>query len=101
MRTLALGGSVVFVWLLLVGGLAGLTSKRLEQAARDLLASQEELARVTERKKADEQFKTLVESAPDAVIVTDKESRIFLVNAEAERLYGYSRNELIGAKARR
>lgn len=44
-----------------------------------------------------EQFRQLLESAPDAMIVADMTGKITLVNACTERLFGYSRRELIGA----
>jgi len=41
-------------------------------------------------------FRDLVESAPDGIIIIDKEGRIELVNTQAERQFGYPRHELIG-----
>jgi len=41
-------------------------------------------------------FRALLEGAPDAMIICDGEGRIVLLNAEAERLFGYAREELIG-----
>jgi PAS domain S-box-containing protein len=38
----------------------------------------------------------LVEAAPDAMLVVDERGRIVLVNAQAERVFGYPRAELIG-----
>lgn len=37
-----------------------------------------------------------LESAPDAMIISDKTGRIILVNAQTERLFGYSRDDLNG-----
>lgn len=44
----------------------------------------------------DATFEGLLESAPDAIVIVDTEGRIVIVNREAERLFGYSRQELIG-----
>lgn len=41
-------------------------------------------------------FRTLLNSAPDAVLIADNDGRILLANAETERLFGYSRDELLG-----
>ena len=43
-------------------------------------------------------FRDLLESAPDAVLVTDSQGAIQLANAQAELLFGYRREELIGQK---
>jgi PAS domain S-box-containing protein len=43
-------------------------------------------------------FRDLLQSAPDAVLITDDQGRIQLVNTQTERLFGYRRNELIGQK---
>ena len=43
-------------------------------------------------------FRELVDAAPDGVIVCDQEGKIVLVNAEAERMFGYGRDELRGQR---
>ena len=42
------------------------------------------------------EFQTLVESAPDALVMIDERGRIALVNHQTEVLFGYSRQELLG-----
>src|SRR4051812_28828516 len=44
--------------------------------------------------ESDLPFRDLVDAAPDGVVVADQLGRIVLVNAEAERMFGYARDEL-------
>lgn len=58
---------------------------------------------ITARKQAEKalresyiKYQELLESAPDAIIVSDRDGNITLVNAQTEAIFGYSRRELIG-----
>jgi len=53
---------------------------------------------ISERKKAEERFRLVVESAPNAMILVNKEGTITLVNNQTEKLFGYERKELIGVR---
>jgi PAS domain S-box-containing protein len=52
-------------------------------------------------RKAEQKFRSLLEAAPDAMIISSAEGEISLVNSQAEVMFGYSREELIGRNIRR
>jgi PAS domain S-box-containing protein len=62
----------------------------LVRAAR-LSERQAEIVRASEAR-----FRAVLESAPDGIIITDRAGRMVLVNAQAEALSGYTRDELLG-----
>ncbi|HEY6970579.1 MAG TPA: PAS domain-containing sensor histidine kinase [Candidatus Angelobacter sp.] len=41
-------------------------------------------------------FRKLLEAAPDAILEVDNEGRIVLINESADRMFGYTREELLG-----
>ncbi|HEV8690943.1 MAG TPA: PAS domain S-box protein [Ideonella sp.] len=59
-------------------------------AVRDIADRQEA------RKKADRQFRDLLESAPDAMVIVNEQGRIVLVNSQTVALFGWKHEELLG-----
>jgi PAS domain S-box-containing protein len=51
---------------------------------------------LVKRALAEEGFRLAVDAAPSGMVLADSDGRIVLVNALAEKLFGYSRDELVG-----
>jgi PAS domain S-box-containing protein len=51
---------------------------------------------VTDQQRVSTLLTSVVEFSPDGAIMVDHDGRIVLVNRETERLFGYSREELLG-----
>ena len=51
---------------------------------------------VTEQKRAEEKFRLAVEASPSGIVLVDCEGKIVMVNTQTEKMFGYSRAELIG-----
>lgn len=51
---------------------------------------------ISERWRADERFRMVVEAAPNAMVLVGRMGLINLVNTQAELLFGYAREELLG-----
>jgi two-component system sensor kinase FixL len=51
---------------------------------------------ITKRKEAEEQFRLVLDAAPNAMIMVNKDGQILLMNKRVESLFGYTRDELIG-----
>ncbi len=51
---------------------------------------------IAERKQAAGKLRGLLEGAPDAMVIVDRDGHIVLVSGQTERLFGYTRAELLG-----
>ena len=65
--------------------------------AGELVGVSEVSQDLTERKQAEERFRLAVEAAPNAMIMVDGQGRVVLANHQAEQLFGYGREELLGS----
>jgi PAS domain S-box-containing protein len=99
------------LWLLLVN-LAGLaliivvavisvvaTRRRSgRELARSESRGDELQATMEQRRKTEQKFKEMLEAAPDAMVVVNQSGEIMLLNLQAEKQFGYRRDELVGQK---
>ena len=61
------------------------------KAAEQALRESEQRYSAGERR-----FRLVVEAAPNAMVMLDRTGKIVMVNAQTERVFGYSRGELVG-----
>lgn len=51
---------------------------------------------ITEKRKAEEKFHSLLDSAPDATVIVNEQGLIQMTNTQTEKLFGYTRDQLLG-----
>jgi diguanylate cyclase (GGDEF)-like protein/PAS domain S-box-containing protein len=50
---------------------------------------------ISERKRAEQRLRLVIEAAPNAMLMVNRQGRIVLVNSQAVKLFGYPRGELL------
>jgi diguanylate cyclase (GGDEF)-like protein/PAS domain S-box-containing protein len=78
--------------------LASVTFTALRDPSGDLLEVSEISRSITARKESEARYRGLLEAAPDAMVVVNQNGEIVLLNAQAEKQFGYCRDELAGQK---
>jgi PAS domain S-box-containing protein len=75
----------------------GQLEERVVERTAELATANESLrAEMERRERSERNFRGLIDAAPDAILVIDSDGRILKANAEAERIFRYSRDELLG-----
>ncbi|MDK9712601.1 MAG: PAS domain S-box protein [Sulfuritalea sp.] len=74
-------------------------AERMEKQAAQLEEQQVEMeAQQAELLETENWFRSIIESAPDGMLVADAAGQILLTNPEAEKIFGYEPGELVGGQ---
>ncbi len=68
----------------------------LKALSRQVVTLLELRRNIHERRLLGERHHLVLESVANAIVMVDAEDRVVLVNAQAEKMFGYSRSELLG-----
>ncbi|MHB8605338.1 MAG: PAS domain S-box protein [Thermoplasmatota archaeon] len=80
-------------YIALVGAISALLAA---QGTREAAARGELRVRVQEARTAENRFRGLLDAAPDAIVIVDRDERIAMANRQTEAVFGYTREELVG-----
>jgi PAS domain S-box-containing protein len=80
--------------------MASVTLTALRDAAGKLRGFSEISHDLRENKESEAKYRGLLEAAPDAMVVVNQSGEIVLLNVQAERQFGYRRDELLGQKVK-
>jgi PAS domain S-box-containing protein len=80
--------------------LASITLTALRDAAGNLRGFSEFSRDLSESQEAGARYRGLLEAAPDAMVVVNQAGQIVLLNVQAEKQFGYYRDELVGQQVK-
>src|ERR1700730_10721979 len=79
---------------------ASVTFTALRDRNGNLLGFSEFSHDLSKSKESEAKYRGLLEAAPDAMVVVNQNGEIVLLNVQAEKQFGYSRDELVGQQVK-
>ena len=70
----------------------------IERALREAEGRRERERAEKALRESEERYRVAAETASDAIVVIDEDSRILFINSAAEKIFGYARAEMIGQR---
>jgi PAS domain S-box-containing protein len=80
--------------------LANIVITAARNSSGTLLGFSEVSRDISERTETEAKYRGLLEAAPDAMVVVNQDGEIILLNVQAEKQFGYRRDELVGQKVK-
>jgi PAS domain S-box-containing protein len=77
---------------------ANIVITAVRNSSGSLLGFSEISRDISERKETEAKYRGLLEAAADAMVVVNQDREIVLLNLQAEKQFGYGRDELVGQK---
>ena len=71
-------------------------SRHTQEGKTEILEISHDISARKNLERVNDTFRQLIEAAPDGIVVVNREGAMVQVNSQTERLFGYSRQELVG-----
>jgi PAS domain S-box-containing protein len=94
-----MGLLVVMLLVIFVGAIV-LTARTIDRSGHARHIAEQKTHAIAEQIRSERSFRALLEAAPDAMVVVNQDGEIVLLNVQAEKQFGYSRDDLVGQEVK-
>jgi PAS domain S-box-containing protein len=94
-----IGLLAVMLLVIFVGAIV-LTARTIDRSDHARHIAEQKTHAIAEQIRSERSFRALLEAAPDAMVVVNQDGQIVLLNVQAEKQFGYSRDDLVGQEVK-